>query len=170
MISLLCLSHRRCLGVYVFGVVRFYLYHVMHAWSVCYQKISIQQHSGSSTATVTQYADNRVSSSCLFASNRGVCVCGWCPVRYQNTTTLSRPTQRSNTNSRTSKYTRYYTKHAAAAKAIALTRCWNAYGPPFRLATPPEYEVNPVPKGYLVPGICVVLLKSSVRCPAHATL
>ena len=40
-----------------------------------------------------------------------------------------------------------YTKHTAAAKSAFHTYHWNACVPPFRPATPPGYQSNPVPKG-----------------------
>ena len=102
--------------------------------------ITIQQNSSSGTTTAVLQALAFVRVITMYE-----CMCGWRTAAGDRTTTttVSPTTQQSNP----------YTKLTAAENAVAHACNWNACVPPFRLATPPRYqvyEVNPIPKGNLV--------------------
>ena len=92
-----------------------------------------------------------------------MCVCGWCTAACLTTATCSRPMQGPNTHRRA--YTNY-TKHTAAANAVAHTHHWNACSS-FRLATPPRYQISLIPKGKFVYP-CKIFIAFFARCSPAA--
>ena len=113
-----------------------------------------RQYVYSSGAAVPQ---QRQPCSKLSPTCQSRCMCGWCTGAGGDRTTtkkVSPPIQQHETHA-VRPHARY-TKHTAAAKkAAAHTYHWNACVPPFRLATPPGYQVNPTPKGNLVQPIYI---------------
>ena len=120
----------------------------------------------------------RVSSSCLRASSYGVRVFGWCTAGDRPTaTTVSRPMHQSNTHGRTSDQV-----HEAYSSSQSSSFCftisdfffvclrngphayhWKGCPPPFRLATPLGYQVNPIRKGNLVYK-CDMYISTKAHC------
>ena len=81
------------------------------------------------------------------------------PTQQPNTSTNGRTSYQAHTNHRQQKQKQYSSSSFLAT--TILTYFWGSYGtaltytkyhgqgcvPPFRLATPPGYQVNPIPKG-----------------------
>ena len=156
--------------------VRFCMYQAC-VWRVC---CHISWYTG--TAQQQFNCRSRVSSSCLCASSHGVwaCVVGAQeeiePQQQEFNVQCNSPTHRSDLIP--------YTKHTAVAKAVAHclsrfltvfvlvrnrphTHHWKGCVPPFRLATPPGYRVNPIPKGHLVIFMtCHVVCLLSAHTPS----
>ena len=148
--SVLCVNHRRCFCVYVYVCALLY---VPDVGMEC-----VSQDQCTAAAQQQQYNDSRVVSSRLCASIHGVCmyVCvvvvgaqqeieprRHFHVQCNNQTHIVGPQTRC-------------TNYVAVARAAAHTHHWNAYVPPFCLATPPRYQANP-PEG--VPCIrCIATL------------
>ena len=76
-----------------------------------------------------------------------VYVCGWCTAGDRTTTTFRRPMQQSNTHRRTS-YQECEAYSGSNSTTVAHTCRYISleHFPPSRLATPPVYQVNSIPK------------------------
>ena len=112
-------------------------------WSACCYKISIQQqHSSSSTTAAVFQALTFVPA--VTAWSRCTLVIG---AQQEIESRQHFHVQRNNQTHTVGPHARY-TKHTAAAKAVAHTHHWSACVPPFRLTTSTGYQVNPIPEGH----------------------
>ena len=108
------------------------------------------------TAVLKQrYIGSGAPSSRLCASSHGVCVCGWCTASGdRTTTTLTSNATAVNHVSSLRVYEACTNRTAAAQAALLLcSSCplpWPIQlerVPPFGLAMPPGYRINPIPNG-----------------------
>ena len=98
-----------------------------------------QQYSSSSTTLA-------VFKAIAFVPVVTVYVCGSYTAGDQTTTTFSRPMQQSSTHRWILKQLLdAFSSSKSTSSYISLER----YVPPFRLATPTGYQINPIPKGDL---------------------
>ena len=132
-ISLLCDSHRRCFCVYVY--VRFCMH--LDAWSV------LPQNQYTAAARQQQYNASHVQAFAFVQYSRCMCVVD----EQQDTKPRQHFLVQCNNQTHTVGPQTRYTKHTAVAKAVAHTYHGNAHVPPFRHATPPGYQGNPIPEG-----------------------
>ena len=137
-ISLFCDSHRRCVCVCVCLCA-----------SVCARYACVEcvlsQNQYAAAQQQGQYNASRISSSCLCASSNGVYVIGARQIEPRQQLHV----QCNNQTNTVGPHTRY-AKIAAVAKTVAHTYHWDDYVAPPRLAKPPGYHINPIPKGNLV--------------------
>ena len=96
-----------------------------------------------------RHNDSRAPSSRLCASIHGVCACDWCATAGDRTeTTLTRPTQRSNTYRRTSNQVyEAYSSSKSSTAAINLCISSERLCIPFSTCDPPGTPSKPHPEG-----------------------